>query len=383
MQLLEGITVIDFSQFLSGPSASLRLADLGARVIKVEKPGTGDICRQLYVSEVKIAEESTIFHTINRNKESFTADLKDPEDQKVIWKLIQKADVVMHNFRPGVMKRLGFDHSSVKARFPQVIYAEISGYGQDGPWEGLPGQDLLLQALTGLPYLNGEQDKAPVPMGISVVDILAGTQLAQGILAALYRKEETGQGALVQVSMLESAMDFQFEVFTTFLNDGEELPQRSKANHGHCYVAAPYGVYATADSYLALAMGNILTLGELLGCEELAVFADPKSWFDQRDEIKALLAEHLTNQDTQHWLDILEPADIWCAKVLDMEAMMEEDGYQVLEMEMEVKTTKGDRIKTTRCPIRVNGQGLKSERGAPFLGEHNDAIVREFGLDAR
>ncbi|GGF23511.1 CaiB/BaiF CoA transferase family protein [Echinicola rosea] len=380
MSLLKGITVIDFSQFLSGPSASLRLADFGARVIKVEKPVTGDICRQLYVSEVKIAEESTIFHTINRNKESFAADLKNKEDQEAIWKLISSADVVMHNFRPGVMARLGFSYDEVKAVHPEVIYAEISGYGQDGPWADLPGQDLLLQAMTGLPHLNGEQEKAPTPMGISVVDLLAGTQLAQGILAALYQKEETGQGSLVQVSMLESAMDFQFEVFTTFLNDGEELPQRSYSNHGHCYIAAPYGVYATKDGYLALAMGDIVTLGGLLKCDDLAVFDDPKGWFDRRDEIKALLAAHLITQDTRHWLDILEPADIWCAKVLDMEAMMEEEGYQILEMEMEVKTTHGDRIKTTRCPVRVNGERLTPERGAPFLGEHNDAIVREFGL---
>ena len=380
MPLLEGITIVDFSQFLSGPSASLRLADFGARVIKVEKPKTGDICRQLYVSAVKIAEESTIFHTINRNKESFTADLKEKADQEAIWKLIGAADVVMHNFRPGVMARLGFSYDEVKARFPQIIYAEISGYGQDGPWADLPGQDLLLQSLTGLPFLNGEEYKAPTPMGISVVDLLAGTQLAQGILAALYRKEDTGRGSLVQVSMLESAMDFQFEVFTTFLNDGEELPQRSKVNHGHCYIAAPYGVYETKDGFLALAMGNIVTLGDLLACEELAVFDDPKDWFDRRDEIKAVLAVHLANNTTQHWLDILEPADIWCAKVLDMEAMMEEEGYQVLEMEMEVRTTNGDRIRTTRCPIRVNGERILPGRGAPFLGEHNDALAREFGL---
>jgi len=287
----------------------------------------------------------------------------------------------MHNFRPGVMQRLGFDYKSVKERHASVIYAEISGYGQEGPWKELPGQDLLLQAMTGLPYLNGEEDKSPIPMGISVVDILAGTHLAQGILAALYQKDQSGEGALVQVSMLESAMDFQFEVFTTFLNDGEDLPVRSKANHAHCYVAAPYGVYETSDGYLALAMGNILVLGELLGCDSLTDFDDPKTWFDQRDQIKAVLADHLLDKSTAHWLGILEPADIWCARVLDMEALMAEEGYQVLDMEMVVKTTKGHEIRTTRCPLRVNGQKLKPEKGAPFLGEHNDAIAREFGLN--
>ncbi|RNL80613.1 CoA transferase [Sinomicrobium pectinilyticum] len=380
MSLLKDILVIDFSQFLSGPSASLRLADLGARVIKVEKPETGDICRQLYVSEVKVAGESTIFHTINRNKESFTADLKNEANKIQVRQLIAKADVVMHNFRPGVMDRLGFSYEAVKAIRPEIIYAEISGYGEDGPWKDLPGQDLLLQALTGLPYLNGESDKAPTPMGISVVDILAGTHLTQGILAALYRRDQNGEGGLVQVSMLESAMDFQFEVFTTFLNDGEELPQRSRTNHAHAYVAAPYGVYATADGYLALAMGNIQVLKELLVCPELGEFTDPGEWFDRRDEIKTILARHLEPKSTAYWLGILEPADIWCARVLDFDSMRAEEGYRVLEMEMMVKTTKGHELKTTRCPIRVNGQLLTSPQGAPFLGEHNDAIAQEFGL---
>lgn len=380
MGLLEGILIIDFSQFLSGPSASLRMADMGARVIKIEKTGTGDICRGLYVSEVEIEGESTIFHTINRNKESFTANLKDVEDKKTIEQLISKADVVIHNFRPGVMKRLGFDYEDVSKINPKLVYAEISGYGETGPWTELPGQDLLLQSLTGIPYLNGENEKDPTPMGISVVDILAGTHLVQGILSALYRKENTGKGGRVQVSMLESAMDFQFELFTTFLNDGHELPQRSSQNHANAYIGAPYGVYETKDGFLALAMGSIPFLRELLCCESLKPYDDPKTWFTDRDAIKRILADHLKQKTSQYWLDILEPEDIWCSKVLNMEELVEEEGYRVLDMEMEVKTSTGRLLKTTRCPFRINGNMIKSKRGAPFLGEHNDAIVREFGL---
>ncbi|KEO74288.1 CaiB/BaiF CoA transferase family protein [Anditalea andensis] len=380
MKLLEGIVIVDFSQFLSGPSASLRLADLGARVIKIEKPRTGDICRQLYVSEIKLEGESTIFHTINRNKESFTADLKDEGDREVILKLISQADVVMHNFRPGVMEKLGLGYETIKSDYPQIIYAEISGYGDSGPWEKLPGQDLLLQSLTGLPHLNGNRNQPPTPMGVSVVDILAGTHLAQGILAALFRKDQTGEGALIHVSMLESSLDFQFEVYTTFLNDGEELPQRSSQNHAHAYVAAPYGVYQTADGFLILAMGNIQVLKDLLECPGLAPYQDPGKWFALRDEIKRILAAHLLTETTAYWLGILEPADIWCAEVLDFEKLMEEEGYQVLEMEMITKTSNGSEIKTTRCPIRINGEFLLSKKGAPFLGEHNDAISKEFNL---
>ncbi|HEU4901533.1 MAG TPA: CaiB/BaiF CoA-transferase family protein, partial [Flavisolibacter sp.] len=183
MNLLDDIVVIDFSQFLSGPSAGLRLADMGARVIKVERKGVGDICRELYVSDVMIGGESTIFHAINRNKESFAADLKNEEDLQVIKELLKSADVLLHNFRPGVMERLGLGYDTVKEINPSLVYAEISGYGTEGPWKDLPGQDLLLQSVSGLAWLSNNNGHTPTPMGVAVADILAGAHVAQGILA--------------------------------------------------------------------------------------------------------------------------------------------------------------------------------------------------------
>src|SRR3982751_6828668 len=209
MNLLEDILIIDFSQFLSGPSAALRLADMGAEVIKIEKPGTGDICRQLYVSDVMVEGESTIFHAINRNKKSYAADLKNADDLEKVKQLLAKADVMMHNFRPGVMERLGLDYETVKKINPSIIYAEVSGYGNEGPWKDLPGQDLLLQAVSGLSWLSSNRSDNPTPMGVAVVDILAGTHIAQGILATLYKRTISGEGALVQVNMFESILDFQ------------------------------------------------------------------------------------------------------------------------------------------------------------------------------
>jgi CoA:oxalate CoA-transferase len=226
MNLLDDLLVLDFSQFLSGPSASLRLADLGAQVIKIERPIVGDICRDLYVSDVMVEGESTIFHAINRNKKSYTADLKKKEDIEKVKKLIAKADVMLHNFRPGVMKRLGLDYDVVQKINPSIVYAEISGYGEEGPWKNLPGQDLLLQAASGLTWLSNNNNENPTPMGVAVVDILTGTHITQGILAALFQKGKTGMGALVQVSMFESVLDFQFELLTSFYNDGNELPVR-------------------------------------------------------------------------------------------------------------------------------------------------------------
>jgi crotonobetainyl-CoA:carnitine CoA-transferase CaiB-like acyl-CoA transferase len=207
---------------------------------------------------------------------------------------------------------------------------------------------------------------------------MAGTHLAQGILATLYQRGITGEGALVQVSMFESILDFQFETLTCFYNDGNELPVRSSVNNGHAYIAAPYGIYQTSDGFLALAMGNIPVLAQLLKCDELLSFTEPRDWFTLRDEIKTILANHLRTQNTSFWLSVLEPADIWCAKVLDYDSLTKEEGYAVLNMEVKVKTSNGIEITTTRCPIRVDGELLLSQKGAPFLGEHTEKIRREF-----
>ncbi len=378
MKFLQDILVVDFSQFLSGPSASLCLADFGADVVKIEKPGTGDICRELYVSDVVIDGESSIFHAINRNKKSYAADLKSPDDVSRIKKIIEKADVVMHNFRPGVMERLGFDYESVKQLNPSVIYANITGYGENGDWKHLPGQDLLLQSVSGLAWLNNSSSANPTPMGVSVVDMLAGGHLAQGILSLLYRKGITGEGGSIQVSMLESALDFQFEVLTCYFNDGGRLPQRSAVNSGHAYVAAPYGIYKTEDDYIAIAMADIVQLGVLTGCKPLTVYNDKKDWFDKRDEIKSVLARHLLTNTTSYWLSVLEPAGVWCSKVLDYKQLTEKDGYKLLNMEIVVKTSNGISIKTTRSPITIDGRTLSNNIGAPALGEHNNEIDLKF-----
>ena len=380
MNLLQDIIVVDFSQFLSGPSAALRLADMGAQVIKVERPGTGDICRELYVSDVMIEGESTIFHAINRNKQSYAADLKNPDDLAKVKLLLAKADVMMHNFRPGVMERIGLDYETVKQINPGIVYAEVSGYGTEGPWKDLPGQDLLLQSASGLTWLSNNHDEDPTPMGVAVVDIMAGTHVAQGILAALYKKGISGEGALIQVSMFESILDFQFEVLTSYYNDGRQLPVRGAVNSAHAYIAAPYGIYKTNDSYIALAMTNIPAMAELLQCEPLKQFTDWNDWFSKRDQIKKVLADHLITRSTASWLEILEKADIWCAAVLDYDSLSKEEAYRVLNMEVTVKTSNGLSVTTTRCPLRVDGELLLSDKGAPLLGEHNKEIEQQFGL---
>jgi crotonobetainyl-CoA:carnitine CoA-transferase CaiB-like acyl-CoA transferase len=380
MKPLEGIIVLDFGQFLAAPSAALRMADMGARVIKIERPGSGDLCRQLYISNLELDGDSTLFHSINRNKESFAADLRNPGDRAKVEKLIQLADVLIQSFRPGVIEKLGFHYEAVRKINPRLVYGEVTGYGKVGPWRDKPGQDLLAQSLSGLPWLNGNADQPPMPFGLATADMLAGASLVQGILACLVRRGRTGEGGLVEVSLLEAVLDYQFEVLTTHLNDGGKPPQRSAVNNAHAYLAAPYGIYSTADGYLAVAMGSVTQLGGLLDCPALLKYPDPHTWFTQRDEIKGILAGHLKTQTTAHWLSILDPADVWCSDVFTWPQLLAHEGFKVLDMIQLVSRDNGASLLTTRCPIRVDGQIYKSSRGAPRIGEHTDQLAQEYAL---
>lgn len=371
---LKDLIVLEFSQYLSGPSAGLRLADLGARVIKIERPGTGDAGRKLAIKNLWVDDSSLLFHTINRNKESFTANLKDAEDLSLIKKLISKADVLIHNFRPGVMQKSGLGYESVKSLNPRLIYAEISGYGKAGMWKAKPGQDLLLQSITGLTFTTGNGSNGPVPFGIAIADILAGSHLVQGILAALIRRQKRGIGALIEVSLMESLLDFQFELLTTYYTNNLQ-PKRSLQNNGHPLLGAPYGVYQTVDGYLALAMMDINQLASAIDCTSLDSYSNDQA-FAKRDEIKTLLATHLLKEKTQYWLEKLQSQGLWAMALMDWEEMMAHEAYKVLGMEQALKVDQ-KKIITTRCPVRINGEKLYSSKPAPALGEHNEKLKRE------
>ena len=377
---LEGLTVLEFSQFLSGPYAGLRLSDLGARVIKIERPEVGDLCRTLYISDTDLEGDSTLFHAINRNKESFSANLKDTKDLELVKKLIAKADIITQNFRPGVIERIGLDYENVKKINPQIVYGSISGYGSDGPWKDLPGQDLLAQSRTGLVWLNGNGGEAPTPMGLAVADMLAGHSLVEGILAGVIKRFRTNEGCHIETSLVEALLDFQFEVLTTYFNDGNRKPVRSKYNNAHAYLSAPYGIYQTRDGYVAIAMTPLPKLGELIDLEFLKNLHDQKIWFTERDEIKKKIGDWTVNQSTQEILNILEPADIWCSEVLDWESMLKHEGFKILDMTQRIKSLDGLDIKTLRCPIRVDGEIFKSDLAAPKVGQDNEKIIKEMEL---
>lgn len=380
---LDGILVLDFSQFLAGPVSAMRLADLGARVIKIERPGTGDIGRTLAFAGLEADGDTLSFHIMNRNKESFAADLKDSDGLKEVWELVKRADVIIQNFRPGVIERLGLGYEEVKKVNPKIVYASATGYGAEGPFKDRPGQDLLAQSISGLPWLNGRAGDPPIPVGLAVADIFTSTHLASGVIALLLRRERTGQGGLVESSLLESMLDLQFELLSANLFDPEVIVKRGAGNSAHAFLPAPYGLYKTNDGYLAIAMTPIPALGELLGVN-LSQFEDPKSWWSHQEEIMKALSSKLESNNTEHWLSILDASDIWCAPVLTLPELVSHEGFAAIDMVQETERTGSDGAKitipTTRSPVRIDGKTLKHRKGAPHVGEDTEKIRKEFGI---
>lgn len=377
MAPLENLIVLEFCQYMSGPSAGLRLADLGATVIKIERPVTGEGGRQLSIKNLFAGDNSVLFHTINRNKQSYSADLKNSEDLKRIKRLIQKADVLIHNFRPGVMEKLTLDYEKVTELNPGLIYGEISGYGKSAKWKHKPGQDLLLQSLSGLTWLSGNKTDPPIPFGLSIADYMCGTHLVQGILAGLIARAKTKKGMLIEVNLLSSLIDFQFEVITTHLNDGGRLPHRAEQGNAHAYLSAPYGIYPTLDGHLAMAMENLEFLTQALDIPEIKPLIS--DGFTHRSAIMAAIATALKKQPTKAWLSLFEPADIWCAEVQDYHQFTTHPGYQAMQLEQGIQLQDGTRLKTTRCPIRIDGKVFNSTLPGPEVGAHNsmlDAIIK-------
>ena len=242
----------------------------------------------------------------------------------------------------------------------------------------------MAQAVSGLPWTAGTAGGPPVPVGLSIADHLASCQLALGVAALLARRERTGQGGLVETSLLESVLDFQFELLSVSLSEPSFQPRRGGIYSANAYLAAPYGVYPTSDGYLAIAMNPVPRLGSLIGLEALTDFEDPASWSERRDEIAALLGDHLSTQPTQHWLDLLEPADIWCAPVLTLSALAGSEAFASIAMVQEVSrpseagTGPPVTIRTTRSPLRIDGDRLTPPAGAPRIGQHSAALRAEF-----
>jgi crotonobetainyl-CoA:carnitine CoA-transferase CaiB-like acyl-CoA transferase len=370
---LAGLRVLDFTALLQGPLATQILADLGADVIKLEKQG-GEWMRHWGVFMTRTHGETDAFLAFNRNKRSIEADLRDDADRERVLELIAKADIVVENFRPGVMDKLGLGYETLHSMNPRLIYAAASGFGQTGPYSRKPGQDYLVQAIAGAMWLTGRRDDPPFLFGAAVADEFTGLHLALGILAALMHREKTGVGQRIDVDLLGGVMALQQQELTSYLNHGQ-LPERPQGNVGHPGITAPCGVYTTANGHLLLSMVPCPKLGDILGVDWLARYDTNDKMMAARDEVYARLAELFVQNTTEYWLDLLSVHDVWCAPVRKYSDIESDPQVAHKQLLWDVPFADGDvSYRTVGSPFTFSATPVNVHRSAPRAGQHSEAF---------
>ncbi|WP_311173460.1 CaiB/BaiF CoA transferase family protein [Halobellus ordinarius] len=378
-QPLEGITVADFTTAHQGPWATQKLGDLGADVVKIERIG-GEWSRQLAAGGELYRGESPFWLAANRSKRSIGVDLKNEDGLAVVLDIVEEADVLVENFRPGVMDRFGLGYEDVQEVNPEIVYVSASGFGSDGPEADRPGQDLLMQALSGIADTVGRKGDPPTAIPFPVVDGHSGMQVALYTMVALFHRERTGEGQRVEVNLLDSAIDSQCQGFTLELNLDREF-ERSAEGIGQKYLGAPYGIYETIDGHVAIAMTPMERLAEVLGLPALAKYDSPDAAFKHRDEIKNRLEAYTREQATDDLLSTLVEADVWAARVQDFEAAAKHPQVQHNDIIIEVDHPEEGTFMTTGTPADLSETSAEVQRRPPRAGEHTDEILHELGYD--
>lgn len=377
---LAGVTVIDFSQMMAGPFATQILADLGARVIKVEKPVVGEWERSLPSMGEFYEGQSPFFLSMNRGKESLAIDLKSEKGKEVVLALLEDADVVTSNFRPGTLERLGLGYEQVKLINPDVIYSSSSGYGSFGPWSRRPGQDLLLQAVSGMLNQSGKSGEAPTPVASSVIDAITALYNVIGILAALSGRSKGKIMGAVEVSMLEAAIAVQCQEMAASINLSQKF-ERSTSGLGTPWNDAPYAVYKALDGYLVIAMADLGLLAEILKIPELSQIAANDDTFPFRDESKRLIDSAVEKLERDRVVEMLLERDVWCAPVLSFEEVREQQ--QVVESKI-LKTLRHSEygnFVTPGLPISFSNFEPSYEKAPPMVGQESLEILKLAGLE--
>jgi len=381
LDLLKGIRIVSFNHFLLGPMGIQALGDLGADVVCIEAP-EGAWQRHWSPGDIWTDEQSMLFLCANRNKRNIAIDLKSDKGKDIALRLVDTADVVSENFRPGVMEKLGFGYEALKQRKPGLIYASASGYGPTGPYVERPGQDLLAQALFGMMAITGQAANGPRPAGVSVIDHHGAALFAMGILAALVRRTRTGQGCRVDASLMQAALDLQAESLTAWMNAPQPPAAVNAYQHvGGWYYAAPYGVYPTKDSHLALSISVLATIGEIIGEPRLATY-DIKDTWTKQDEITNLIAARLKLKTNAEWMAIMAPRKIWHAPVQDYRQIVEDPQVQHMQSLVTVPGAGPEKapIRLVNHPLRYDGQTAEVRLPPQPLGAQTNEILVELGF---
>jgi len=374
---LDGVTIADFTQMMQGPWATQKLADMGADVIKIERLD-GEWERSLEAGGELLDGVSPFFLAMNRNKRSVTLDLKSDKGREVALDIVAEADVVVENFRPGVMEKFGLGYDDVRTVNPEIIYVAGSGFGTDGPYVDRPGQDLLIQAMSGLANYTGRKDDPPTPVGSAVVDEHSAMLIALNTMFALFHKERTGEGQKVEANLLNAALDFQCQEITAALNLDTEFT-RSEEGIAQAWLGGPYGIYETANGYIAIAMTPMDRLAETLELDSLREYTTAAETYEYRDEIKQTVEAYTRERSSEELLDELLAADVWAAEVNDFEDVVEDPQVEHNEMIIELDHPEGGTFRTVGSPVTLSETPAVIESRPPKVGEHTDEVLAELG----
>ena len=374
---LKGLLVLDLTRVLAGPYATMVLSDLGARVIKVEAPGIGDDSRKFGPF---IEGQSAYFMSLNRGKESIALNLKNEDDKKIFEKILAKTDVLVENFKPGTLEKWGYGWNNLKDKYPKLIYASASGFGQTGPMKEVPAYDMVVQGMGGLMSVTGQPNSEPTRVGTSIGDITAGLFTAIGVNDALFDRTKTGKGSHIDVSMLDCQIAILENAIARYLSKGE-IPQPMGSRHPSI---APFEAFKTKDSYIIIAAGNeklFQGMCEVLNCDchKQDNFKDNQSRNKNIDELKAIIESKLKDKTTEEWVALFIEKKIPCGPIYNIKEAVENPQIEFRNMIVSANHNKIGKFKMAGNPIKMSNYEDKSTRGEiPDLDQHRDKILKEF-----